>query len=228
MVALCCRLSSDHKIVYFAVRKSVLIKINDSLVKPVINDFNVKVNTFLAYFNDVVCDIKNTLFKQYCTSFYGSLLCTLFDREIEDLYLYIAWRKAQRRVWGLPYMTHCRLLPHVTDLLPKEVLFSKRFLKHFVTGYCNKNSMVFTVFRSLMCNVSRLGNNIQDLCFKNDIDLHSLHMVSIGEMNNKIIGKWSENVRDEDKRVGMQVLELCIEKDCLNEWVLDRGKSLIL
>ncbi len=31
--------------------------INDSLVKPVINDFNVKVNTFLAYFNNVACDI---------------------------------------------------------------------------------------------------------------------------------------------------------------------------
>ncbi len=87
-------------------------------------------------------------------------------------------------------MTHCRLLPHVTDLLPWEVLFSKRFLKHFVTGYCNKNSMVSTVFRSSMCNVSQLGNNIRDECFTNDIDLHSLHIVSIGEMNNKSIGKW--------------------------------------
>ncbi len=26
-----------------------------------INDFNVKVNILLAYFNDVACDIKNTL-----------------------------------------------------------------------------------------------------------------------------------------------------------------------
>ena len=73
-----------------------------------------------------------------------------------------------------------------------------------------------------MCNVSRLGNNIRDVCFKNDIDLHSLHTVSICEMNNKIIGKWSEIVSDEDKRVGKQVLELCIERDSLNEWVFDR------
>ncbi len=131
--------------------------INDTLVKPAINNSNVKVNTFLSYFNDVACDIKNTLFKQYCTRLYGSHLYTLFDREIEDLC--IAWRKAQRRVWGLQYMTHCRLLPHVTDLLP-GVLFSKRFLKHFVTGYCNKKCMVSIVFRSSMCNVFRLGNNI--------------------------------------------------------------------
>ncbi len=107
-------------------------------------------------------------------------------------------------------------------MLPGEILFSKRFLKHFLTGFCNKNSMASTVFRSSMCNVSRLGNNVRDVCFKNDIDLHSLHTVSIGEMNNEIIGKWSEGVSDKDKGVGMQVLELCIERDSLNESVFDR------
>ncbi len=75
-------------------------------------------------------------------------------------------------------------------------------------------------------NVSRIGNNIQDVCFKNDIDLHRLHTVSIGEMNNKSIGKWSQSVSDEDKQVSNQVLELCIERDSLNEWVFNRGKSL--
>ncbi len=43
-------------------------------------------------------------------------------------------------------------------------------------------------------------------------------------MNNIIIGKWSESVSDDDKRVGMQVLELCIERDILNEWVFDKGE----
>ncbi len=130
--------------------------------------------------------------------------------------------KSSTNSLGLPYITNCCLLPHVTDLLPGEVLFIKRFLKHFVTGYCNKNGMVSTVFRLSMCNVSRLGNNIRDVCFKNDIELYSLHTVTIDEMNNKIIGKWSESVSDEDKQGGMQV-ELCIERDSLNEWVFDRG-----
>ncbi len=98
----------------------------------------------------------------------------MFDREIEDLY--IAWRKAHRRV----YIIHCHLLAHVNHLLPGEVLFSKIYLKHFVTGYCNTN---ITVFRSSMCNVSRFGNTIRDICFKNDIDLYGLHTVSIGEIN---------------------------------------------
>ncbi len=69
--------------------------------------------------------------------------------------------------------------------------------------------MVSTVFRSSMCNVSQLGNNIRDVCFKNDIDHYSLNTVSIGEMNNKRIGKCSEGVSEEDKQVSIQVLELC-------------------
>ncbi len=47
-------------------------------------------------------------------------------------------------------------------------------------------------------------------------------------MNIKIIGKWSQSVSDEDKQVGMQVLELCIERNILNECGFDKGKSLIL
>ncbi len=50
------------------------------------------------------------------------------------------------------------------------------------------------------------------------------YIVSIGKMNITIIGKWSESVSDEDKRLGMQVLELCIERDSFNEWVFDRGE----
>ncbi len=67
-----------------------------------------------------------------------------------------------------------------------------------------------------MCNVSQFRNNIQDVCFKNVIDLHSLHTVSICEMNNNIIDKWSETVSDEDKGVGMNIVEFCIEKDSFN------------
>ncbi len=50
-----------------------------------------------------------------------------------------------------------------------------------------------------------------------------VYIVSIGEMNNNIIGKWSESASDEDKRVSMQILELLIERDSL-KWVFDMGE----
>ncbi len=63
-----------------------------------------------------------------------------------------------------------------------------------------------------MCNVSQLDSNIRDDYFKNGIDLYSLYTIYIGEINIKIIGKWSESVHDADKSVGMYVRELCIIK----------------
>ncbi len=53
---------------------SVTNDINDSLVKPVINDFNVKVNTLLAY---LLVTLRIVIYKQYCTRFYGSHLCLI-------------------------------------------------------------------------------------------------------------------------------------------------------
>ncbi len=56
-----------------------------------------------------------------------------------------------------------------------------------------------------MCNISWLGSNIGEVCFKNNNELHSLYAITIGEINNKTIGKWFESVNDEDKRVSMEV-----------------------
>ncbi len=148
----------------------------------------------LAYLNDVACDIKNFLFKQYCTSVYGSHLCTLFDREIEDLF-----GENSAKSLGLPYRTYCRSLLHVTDLWPVEVLFSKKNLKRFITGYCNK--MEWSVlFLDHQC-VMYLGLVIifEMYVLKMILTNHSIHTVSKCEMNNNVIGKWSESVRDEDK-----------------------------
>ncbi len=43
---------------------TVTYDINDRSIKLVINYFNVKVNQFIGYVNDVACDIKDTLFKK--------------------------------------------------------------------------------------------------------------------------------------------------------------------
>ena len=60
------------------------------------------------------------------TRFYECHSCAIYNAEIEDLY--VAWRKALRKVWKLSYVTHCRLLPYITDLLLRDVIFRKRFL----------------------------------------------------------------------------------------------------
>lgn len=196
--------------------------VNDSLVKPVINDFNNKVNSFFAYFNNVQSEVKNVLFRQYCSSFYGYQVCAYYHKDIDNLY--IAWRKAIRRVWKIPYMTHCKLLPHLSDLWPGKVMFYTRYLKYFLNGLNSDNDMVSTVFRSSLHNMSRMGNNVRKMCFDNDVRLRDLFGMDVNEIGRHIITNWKSTIDEEDVRVGQQIKELCKERDCLGEWLLERGE----
>ena len=81
------------------------------LVEETTKDFTCKVNGFSSYFDKLNCDVKSVHFKLYCTSLYGAQLCALCDGVIEMFN--IAHRTALRRIWGLPYRTRRKLLPHI-------------------------------------------------------------------------------------------------------------------
>ena len=80
------------------------------------NDINDKVNAFYGQVNGLIfrmkrlrVDLLAKMFMTYCTSFYG---CELWDPSDKNTdMLSVAWRKAVRRIWQLPYTTHCGLLP---------------------------------------------------------------------------------------------------------------------
>ncbi len=61
-----------------------------------VEDFNRQSNTFLANFKHANSNIRNALFQNYCTSFYGSQILPLFGNCMEDfLFIYffiIIWR----------------------------------------------------------------------------------------------------------------------------------------
>ena len=88
--------------------------INDSLDDN--NDIAVRCNILCGQINNVICYFANLdavkklkLFNTYCSSFYGSVLLDLESPAIQDVC--IAWLKGLRRVCGLPFSTHCDLLP---------------------------------------------------------------------------------------------------------------------
>ena len=146
----------------------------------------------------------------------------MYHKDIDNLY--VAWRKVLRKVWVLPYRTHCKLLPPITGLFPAKVMFYKRFITHFLAGLNNDNVMVSTVYRSALFNLTRLGNNIRHVCFQNDINVWNVGRYSVSQLGQIIINNWSESVEPDDERIGVQVKELCVERDSLNEWLLDRGE----
>ena len=80
------------------------------------NNFVGQVNSVLCFFNNLNSSIKYKLFQSYCMSVYRCELWPLSNVKITDLC--IAWRKSLRRVWGLPYNTHCYILPLLSQCLP--------------------------------------------------------------------------------------------------------------
>ncbi len=70
--------------------------------------FNRQSNMFFTNFKHANSYIRNVLFHNYCTAFYGSQVLPMFGDCMQDLYT--AWRIAVHSVWQVPWTTHCVLL----------------------------------------------------------------------------------------------------------------------
>ncbi len=107
-------------------------------MNAVSKDINIKFNYFISDFGKIHSDVKNNLFFKYCTSCYGSYMCSFYDvRGMERLC--IDWRKAIRQVWKLPYRTHNLFLPHISNAVrPEDVMLHKRFI-----NFVSENKVAF-------------------------------------------------------------------------------------
>ena len=101
------------------------------------------VNKLLAHFQDLPSNIIDQLFQSFCTSFYGgqtwNLGCRHFDK------ISVAWQKAIRKVWKLPYQSHrSLLLPSlcVSNMHIKTQLILLRFIKFYLSMFVNDNTIV--------------------------------------------------------------------------------------
>ena len=81
------------------------------------NQLYSRLNLLIRQFSYVDSFTLNTLyslFNTFCMSMYGSQLWNLgLPKMMEPSY--IAWRKCVRRIFALPYNTHCNLLPNIAQ-----------------------------------------------------------------------------------------------------------------
>ena len=75
-----------------------------------------QINNVLCYFGHLFPVLKLKMIKTYCLSLYGSVLWELDHSNLEALCC--TWRKGLRRIWDLPYRTHCDILPLLICCLP--------------------------------------------------------------------------------------------------------------
>ncbi len=76
--------------------------------------------------------VTNKPFKQYCCFFHGAPLCSVEP-------LCVAWRKALKIIWNVPWQTHCRLIALLLDsasLKARFVKFMCKALEHDNQSCC--------------------------------------------------------------------------------------------
>ena len=94
-------------------------------------------------FKYLQCDVLSNMISTYCL--YASQLWDYEDKRIEKYY--VAWRKAMRKVWKLHNLTHCNLLPVITNCLPLNIILEKRLLKFIWSIINSENRIVNNVFK---------------------------------------------------------------------------------
>ena len=130
----------------------------DASVKKAKCEFWKSFNIFLSDLGHLPPDIKTKLFQQYCCSFYGSQLWDLNSKRVNELC--IAWRKALRILWKVPYMTHCNIIEGLAGFDPLFVQLQRRFLKFIKKCIVSKNIKIKTVTSIAIDNpMSRVSIN---------------------------------------------------------------------
>ena len=117
-------------------------------------------NSLFANFRSTSnCDILSKLFVSYCTSFYGSQTWSYTCKEFKEIL--IAWNKAVRKLWNLPYNSHTDILPHLLKSDHIEQQIHSRFCKMYHTMYISKNDIMgFMAHRALQNSNGTLGSNL--------------------------------------------------------------------
>ena len=120
-----------------------------------------------------------------------------------------------RKVWKLPNLTQCNLLPVITNCLPLYVILEKRLLKFIWSIINSENRIVFKF--ALNNRRSVLGKNFRYLTFKYTIKCSSWYKYW-SYINSCISDFVSISYNQDVFIVGSTIRELCIsrgEEHCL-------------
>ena len=125
----------------------------------------------LSKFGNCPSDAKNSMFRTFCTSFYGSPLWSLVGKNIECFY--VAWRKCIRKIWNVSNMIHCNLLKYLYGGQAIEV----QLLQRFASFYCAIMQYFSTIANNVAFAIIELCAIRDNLYFQNilnDIEIRLL------------------------------------------------------
>ena len=181
-------------------------------VEDGILNFNISFNRFLSNFNTCCASVKNKLIQQYCCSYYGSQLWPLFNNKFDKIC--VKWRKAIRRIWNLPYRTHCNMLPVIADHYPIEITLECKFVNFVKTlAKSNNNSVAYMANYMRSDCQSTYGHNIRHLYVKYDITYEECLNMPINQIKKKFYDIWLQTLNADYINAAVMIREVSLMKE---------------
>ena len=178
-----------------------------------ISKFNSNFNYFMSSFGKCQSSVKNKLFLQYCTSFYGSQIWPLYKNDVIKK-ISIRWRMALKRIWNLPVNTHCDIVPLVSSQLPIEIQLKCRFFKFYKSLLQSDNELIryLSQIRTFSSN-STMGKNLNQILYELNLDIFELEMLSPNKLKNMYYDKWITSVNNLYLIHSKFIYDLCMMKE---------------
>ena len=171
--------------------------------------FIKNVNRLISNFGSLQTSVVMKLFNSYWMAWYGSQLWDLSGAHIQKVCT--SWNKAVRKIWHLPYRTHCILLPHLMKTINMNSELVCRYVKLY-DNMCKCNNInVNFIAKYAKYNVhGPLGRHYVQVYLNEGIEMENENA------RRKIRTKLFNNLVDDgDDDVNMsatvhQIVELCV------------------
>ena len=159
-----------------------------------IGKFNSSFNYFMSSFGKCQSSVKNKLFIQYCSSFYGSQIWPIYRSDLMKK-ISVNWRNALRRIWSVPSNTHCDILPLLASQSPIDIQLKCRFLK-FYRSIINSDNALIRYLSNVMTftNRSTMSSNFNRILYDLNMDACELAELSLKKVKDMYYSKWLNSV----------------------------------
>ena len=123
-----------------------------------------------------------------------------------------------RKLWRLPYISHCNLLHTINNSLPIQISLEKRGVK-FILSYLNSDNCVVKTISQLATKLPRFvfGHNNRYFSYKYSIMSHQWYE-SYNSVHHSIMAYISPNCTDHN--YGIMIRDLCHYRDSCEPHVL--------
>ena len=184
----------------------------NAMIEHSIKEFNKSFYGFISKFDGCNTTVKSRLFHQYCSSMYGSQLWDLTNQNVEDIC--IQWRKKLRQVLSVSNMTHCDLLPLITDNMPIKVQLDCKYIGFYKSIAHSDNDLVRYVAKcKLYDHASTLGRNMTYLIHKYELQVEDMLTLSKNKIKEHCYNKWINQIKEEYITYSLIIKEMIMMKE---------------